>query len=133
MTARRAKDTAAKADATNADAKTDAVNEDSIESDDSVIAEDTDNEVESSREFVIRAAQDRRVKFVRLWFTDILGMLKSTAIVTDELEAAQRVPLEEGQAERPADRHEFQQHVQDERGRQQDDEKYDRKYRYRIL
>ena len=59
---------------------------------DAVIAADTENEVESSREFVIRAAQDRRVKFVRLWFTDILGMLKSTAIVADELEAA----LEEG-------------------------------------
>jgi glutamine synthetase len=47
---------------------------------------------EKSRDFVLRAARDRNVKFVRLWFTDILGMLKSTAIIADELEAA----LDEG-------------------------------------
>jgi len=47
---------------------------------------------EKSREFVLRAAHDRDVKFVRLWFTDILGMLKSTAIIADELEVA----LDEG-------------------------------------
>jgi hypothetical protein len=34
---------------------------------------------ENSREFILKAARDRDVKFVRLWFTDILGMLKSTA------------------------------------------------------
>lgn len=45
-----------------------------------------------SREFVLKAARDRNVKFVRLWFTDILGMLKSTAITAEELESA----LEEG-------------------------------------
>jgi len=43
-------------------------------------------------EFVLRAAQERQVKFVRLWFTDILGTLKSVAIIADELETA----LEEG-------------------------------------
>lgn len=47
---------------------------------------------EKSHDFVLHAAQDRDVKFVRLWFTDILGMLKSVAIIADELEAA----LEEG-------------------------------------
>lgn len=47
---------------------------------------------EKSREFVLRTAQDRNVKFVRLWFTDILGMLKSTAIIAEELETA----LDEG-------------------------------------
>jgi glutamine synthetase len=47
---------------------------------------------EKSRDFVLRAARDRDVKFVRLWFTDILGMLKSTAIISDELETA----LDEG-------------------------------------
>jgi glutamine synthetase len=46
-------------------------------------AHDTD-----SREFVLKAARDRNVKFVRLWFTDILGMLKSVAITADELESA---------------------------------------------
>ena len=50
------------------------------------------NSEQHSREFVLKTASDRRVRFVRLWFTDILGMLKSTAITADELEAA----LEEG-------------------------------------
>jgi glutamine synthetase len=47
---------------------------------------------EKSREFVLHAAHDRDVKFVRLWFTDILGTLKSTAIIAEELETA----LDEG-------------------------------------
>lgn len=47
---------------------------------------------QKSIEFVLRAAQERNVKFVRLWFTDILGMLKSVAIIAEELETA----LEEG-------------------------------------
>ncbi|MDF2439179.1 MAG: glutamine synthetase [Abditibacteriota bacterium] len=47
---------------------------------------------EKSRDFILRTAQDRNVKFIRLWFTDILGMLKSTAIISDELEAV----LDEG-------------------------------------
>ena len=47
---------------------------------------------QKSIEFVLRAAQERNVKFVQLWFTDILGMLKSVAIITEELETA----LEEG-------------------------------------
>lgn len=47
---------------------------------------------EKSHEFVLKIAQDRNVKFIRLWFPDILGMLKSTAIIADELEAA----LDEG-------------------------------------
>lgn len=47
---------------------------------------------QNSREFVLKNARDRNVKFIRLWFTDILGMLKSTAITVDELEAA----LDEG-------------------------------------
>jgi glutamine synthetase len=49
-------------------------------------------EGEKSRDFVLHAAHDRGVKFVRLWFTDILGTLKSVAIIADELEAA----LDEG-------------------------------------
>jgi glutamine synthetase len=49
-------------------------------------------EGEKSRDFVLHTAFDRDVKFVRLWFTDILGTLKSVAIIADELEAA----LDEG-------------------------------------
>jgi glutamine synthetase len=41
---------------------------------------------------VLRTSKERDVKFVRLWFTDILGFLKSFAITVRELEGA----LEEG-------------------------------------
>ncbi len=47
---------------------------------------------EEARRFVLQAARDYDVKFIRLWFTDILGFLKSFAITIAELERA----LEEG-------------------------------------
>ncbi len=37
---------------------------------------------------VLREAEAENVKFIRLWFTDILGMLKSFAITVEELEDA---------------------------------------------
>jgi glutamine synthetase len=40
--------------------------------------------------FVVRKAQDHDVRFIRIWFTDILGFLKSFAITIDELERALR-------------------------------------------
>jgi len=39
-------------------------------------------------EFVLKLAHDKKVKFIRLWFTDILGFLKSFAITIEELEDA---------------------------------------------
>jgi len=39
-------------------------------------------------EYVLRAVEERGVKFIRLWFTDVLGMLKSVAIAPAELEGA---------------------------------------------
>ena len=45
-----------------------------------------------SKEYVLKTAKENDVKFIRLWFTDILGMLKSFAITVEELEGA----LEEG-------------------------------------
>ncbi len=45
-----------------------------------------------SREYVLNKAQEHNVKFIRLWFTDILGLLKSFAITVDELRGA----IEEG-------------------------------------
>ena len=39
-------------------------------------------------EFVLRAVEERNVKFIRLWFTDVLGYLKSVAIAPAELEGA---------------------------------------------
>lgn len=41
-----------------------------------------------SVQHVLQACRDHDVKFIRLWFTDILGMLKSVAITTEELEHA---------------------------------------------
>ncbi len=39
-------------------------------------------------EFVLRTVEDRGIQFIRLWFTDVLGILKSFAITPQELEGA---------------------------------------------
>jgi len=39
-------------------------------------------------EYALKEAKDGDVKFIRLWFTDILGSLKGFAITSEELEAA---------------------------------------------
>ncbi len=39
-------------------------------------------------DFVLRALEERDVRFVRLWFTDVLGYLKSVAVAPAELENA---------------------------------------------
>ncbi len=44
--------------------------------------------MDKDKEYVLKLAHENRVKFVRLWFTDILGFLKSFAITIDELEDA---------------------------------------------
>jgi len=49
-------------------------------------------EREKQIEEVMKTVADRRVKFIRLWFTDVLGSLKSFAITAEELEGA----LEDG-------------------------------------
>ena len=43
-------------------------------------------------DYVLKTVEERGVRFVRLWFTDVLGFLKSFAITPAELETA----LEEG-------------------------------------
>ncbi|MSW73029.1 MAG: glutamine synthetase [Actinobacteria bacterium] len=40
------------------------------------------------QEFVLRTVEERNIRFVRLWFTDVLGFLKSVAIAPAELENA---------------------------------------------
>jgi glutamine synthetase len=50
------------------------------------------NTGEDLKKHVLEQAKSHDVKFIRLWFTDILGMLKSFAITVEELEGA----LEEG-------------------------------------
>ena len=42
----------------------------------------------AEQEYVLRSARDNDVKFIRLWFTDILGNLKGIAITVEELEDA---------------------------------------------
>jgi len=39
-------------------------------------------------DFVLRTVEERDIRFVRLWFTDVLGNLKSFAISPEELEEA---------------------------------------------
>jgi len=39
-------------------------------------------------EYVLKTAKEQNVKFIRMWFTDILGFLKSFAITVEELEGA---------------------------------------------
>ena len=41
-----------------------------------------------ARQYVLRTAKENDVKFIRLWFTDILGTLKGFAITEAELEGA---------------------------------------------
>ena len=43
---------------------------------------------DSERDYVLRSARDNDVKFVRLWFIDILGKLKGFALNVDDLEDA---------------------------------------------
>jgi len=38
--------------------------------------------------YVLRSVEERDVRFIRLWFTDVLGLLKSFAITPAELETA---------------------------------------------
>ncbi len=48
--------------------------------------------MERQQDYVLRSVEERGVRLVRLWFTDVLGQLKSFAITPAELENA----LEEG-------------------------------------
>ena len=47
---------------------------------------------EEGKEYILKMAKEHDVKFIWMWFTDILGILKSFAITVEELEGA----LEEG-------------------------------------
>ena len=45
-------------------------------------------EISKQQEFVLRTIEERNIRFIRLWFTDVLGFLKSVAIAPAELENA---------------------------------------------
>jgi glutamine synthetase len=44
--------------------------------------------LDKEAEFVLRTVEERGVRFIWLWFTDVLGILKSFAITPQELEGA---------------------------------------------
>src|SRR6187401_3209251 len=44
--------------------------------------------MDRQQEFVLRTLEERDIRFVRLWFTDVLGYLKSVAVAPAELEGA---------------------------------------------
>ncbi|MDP7619075.1 MAG: glutamine synthetase family protein [Dehalococcoidia bacterium] len=48
----------------------------------------TANLDESAKEFVLRTVKEQDVKFIRLWFTDVLGALKGFSISPAQLEEA---------------------------------------------
>ncbi|MFH1650499.1 MAG: glutamine synthetase family protein [Chloroflexota bacterium] len=52
----------------------------------------SDKDNSKGKDYVLKAAKENDVKFIKLWFTDILGMLKSFSITVEELEGA----MEEG-------------------------------------
>ncbi len=44
--------------------------------------------MDKQQEYVLRSVEERDIRFIRLWFTDVLGVLKSVAIAPAELENA---------------------------------------------
>ncbi|MFT5222090.1 MAG: glutamine synthetase [Glaciecola sp.] len=44
--------------------------------------------MDKQQEYVLRTVEERDIRFIRLWFTDVLGFLKSVAITAAELEGA---------------------------------------------
>ena len=44
--------------------------------------------MDKQQEFVLRTTEERDIRFIRLWFTDVLGYLKSVAVAPAELEGA---------------------------------------------
>ena len=49
---------------------------------------DKADHMSKQEDFVLRTLEERNIRFVRLWFTDVLGYLKSVAIAPAELESA---------------------------------------------
>ena len=43
---------------------------------------------DEAKEYVLKRTKEQNIKFIRLWFTDILGFLKSFSITSEQLEEA---------------------------------------------
>ena len=46
--------------------------------------------MDKQQEYVLRAIEERDIRFIRLWFTDVLGQLKSVAIAPGRSRAPSR-------------------------------------------
>ena len=44
--------------------------------------------MDRQQEFVLRTIEERDIRFIRLWFTDVVGTLKSVALAPAEVESA---------------------------------------------
>src|SRR5699024_3004964 len=44
--------------------------------------------MDRQQEYVLRTLEDREVRFIRLWFTDVVGAVKSVALAPAEVEYA---------------------------------------------
>ena len=44
--------------------------------------------MDRQQEFVMRTIEERDIRFIRLWFTDVVGTLKSVALAPAEVESA---------------------------------------------
>ena len=42
----------------------------------------------ANRDYVLKMVKERHIHFIRMWFTDVLGQMKSFAITPSELEVA---------------------------------------------
>ncbi len=49
---------------------------------------DTNKSLDEMKEFVLKKARDNKIKFIRFWFTDVQGILKSFSITVEGLEEA---------------------------------------------
>ena len=50
--------------------------------------------MDHQQDYVLRTVEERRVRLVRLWFTDVLGQIKSVAISPIELDAGCRTIMQ---------------------------------------
>ena len=48
----------------------------------------SEKEIIKDQEYVLKTVKDKKIRFIRLWFTDVLGSLKSFSITLNELESA---------------------------------------------
>ncbi|MGI6218236.1 MAG: glutamine synthetase beta-grasp domain-containing protein, partial [Coriobacteriales bacterium] len=48
----------------------------------------------NDKDYVLKQIEERDIHFIRLWFTDVLGNLKSMAVTNSEVDNALEVGME---------------------------------------